>query len=96
MPAPYIWINGFPGVGKLTAARHLQRLIPRSVLIDNHSLIDVVKLPRDHPDYNAERERVREEAYQKYVYPEDDEDQLQRVVIFTGTATISPLPVTQV
>lgn len=93
MPAPYIWINGFPGVGKLTAALQLQRLIPQSCLIDNHQLIDVVKLPRDHPEYNGERERVRDEAYQKYVYPDNDPDQLERVVIFTGMSQLTdPVP----
>lgn len=90
--ATYIWINGFPGVGKLTVARALQAQLPNSDLIDNHSLIDVVKLPRDHPEYNGQREQVRQDAFNRYVHPETDEqsacgnkeEQMKRVVIFTG------------
>ncbi|UNI19622.1 hypothetical protein JDV02_005801 [Purpureocillium takamizusanense] len=89
--APHIWINGFPGVGKLAVARELQRLMPGSVLIDNHQLIDVVDLPRDHPDYTAQRERVRLEAFDKWVHPQTDSqsacgdiaEQLRQTVIFT-------------
>lgn len=92
--APHIWINGFPAVGKLTIAKEVQRLVPGSVLIDNHSLIDPVTLARDHPDYKAERDKVRDAAFTKWVHPATDdesecgskEDQLRRVVIFTGTA----------
>lgn len=92
-PAPHIWINGFPGVGKLTVARELQRLIPGSILVDNHQLIDVVDLPRDHPDYTAQRERVRLEAFDKWVHPQTDAEsacgdrveQLLQTIIFTGT-----------
>ncbi|KAJ6440047.1 AAA domain-containing protein [Purpureocillium lavendulum] len=87
----HIWINGFPGVGKLTVAMELHRLLPNSVLIDNHQLIDVVQLPRDHPDYNAQRERVRREAFAKWVHPQTDEEsacgdraaQLRQTLIFT-------------
>lgn len=93
----YIWINGFPAVGKLTVATELQRLLPDSVLIDNHQLIDVVTLPRDHPEYNAQRERVRQEAFRKWVHPGSDEEsgcgsrdeQLGRIVIFTGASTFT-------
>lgn len=89
-PKPYIWINAFPGVGKLTTARQLHSLIPNSVLIDNHMLIDVVKLPRDHPDYNAQRIKVRQEAFAKWAHPtgEGSTETLQRVLIFTGSAHI--------
>lgn len=79
-------------MGKYTIAKELHRLLPGSVLVDNHSLIDRVTLTRDHPDYNSERERVRDAAYRRWVYPETDgesecgdvEEQLGRVVIFTG------------
>ncbi|KND91831.1 hypothetical protein TOPH_03362 [Tolypocladium ophioglossoides CBS 100239] len=95
----YIWINGFPGVGKLTVATELQRLLPGSLLIDNHQLIDVVKLPRDHPQYNTQRERVRQEAFRKWVHPDGDEEsscgsrdeRLGRIVIFTDFLTSNKL-----
>ena len=99
-----IWINGYPGVGKYTIAKELHRLLPGSVLVDNHSLIDQVTLARDHPDYNCERERVRDATYRRLVYPETDEEskcgdveeeQLGRVVIliFTGTCDLRSLSV---
>lgn len=87
-----VWINGFPGVGKFTIAKELHRLLPGSVLVDNHSLIDQVTLPRDHADYNSQRRKVRDAAYTRWVHPETDEEsecgsreeQLGRVVILTG------------
>ena len=82
--AAYVWINGFQGVGKLTAAKHLQALLPGSILLDNHSLIDVVTLPRDHPDYYSERKKARQAAFAKYVYP-DDNFTLTKPIIATGT-----------
>lgn len=92
-PKPYIWINAFPGVGKLTTARLLHNMIPNSVLIDNHTLIDVVTLPRDHPDYNAQRVKVRQEAFAKWAHPtgEGSAEMLQRVLIFTGSVPILSL-----
>ncbi|OAQ69997.1 AAA domain-containing protein [Pochonia chlamydosporia 170] len=99
--AAYVWINGFPAVGKLTVARALQAMLPNSDLIDNHSLIDVVQLPRDHPEYNRQREQVRDEAFNRFVYPETDEqsacgnkqEQMRRIVIFTGMTNLTPLKV---
>ncbi|ATY62358.1 hypothetical protein A9K55_008656 [Cordyceps militaris] len=86
MPGQFVWINGMPGVGKLTVARALCALVPDAQLVDNHSLIDQVRLPRDHADYNAERARVRDAAYASVVHP-SDERQLARVVIFTDFFT---------
>lgn len=91
--APYIWINGFPGVGKLTTALALQRTLDDAVLLDNHSLIDVVALPRDHPQYHVERKQARQAAFAKYVYSEDgshDAKKLQRPIIATGA--YNPVP----
>lgn len=53
-PAPLVWINGFPGTGKLTIARELINIIsgmddgpdhvqPQPLLLDNHQLIDPVE-----------------------------------------------------
>lgn len=92
MPTPkhHIWINGFPGVGKLTTAKELHRQIPNSVLIHNHELIDVVTLPRDHPDYISERTMVREETFARWCQPTgpDAEEILDRVLIFTGNHSL--------
>lgn len=94
MPGQFVWINGMPGVGKLTVARALHALLPGSHLVDNHSLIDQVTVPRSNPSYNAERARVRDAVYTSLVHPSSDEEsacgdqaaQLAHVVIFTGTA----------
>ncbi|KAM3436360.1 hypothetical protein NHJ13734_005130 [Beauveria thailandica] len=95
MAAQFVWINGLPGVGKLTVARALCALLPSAQLNDNHSLLDQVSLPRTHASYNAERARVRDAAYSSALYPRDDDDdaQLARVVIFTerGAAGSSKL-----
>ncbi|XWW94053.1 hypothetical protein V2A60_001995 [Cordyceps javanica] len=92
MPGQFVWINGMPGVGKLTVARALRDLLPDAQVIDNHSLIDQVQVPRSHADYNAERARVRDAAYSSFVHPqpptsEDGQQQLERVVIFTDFFT---------
>lgn len=96
MNGQFVWINGMPGVGKLTVARALQSLLSSSsagvTLIDNHALIDQVTVPRSHPDYNAERARIRDAAYTSVVHPATDAEsacgsraaQLAHVVIFTG------------
>lgn len=81
-PAPVIWLNGFPGAGKLTVAERLAEIFgEEALLIDSHQLIDVVTLPRDHPEYRAKRKAVRALAFQKYVYSKET---LGRAVIFTG------------
>lgn len=103
-PGYVVWMNGFPGVGKYTIAKELCRLLPDSVLVDNHSLIDQVTLARDHPDYNGEREKVRDAAYARLLHPATDEDsecgdreeQLRRIVIFTGTQPSGNLHCTSV
>lgn len=87
----YIWINGFPGVGKLTVATELQRRLPGSVLLDNHTLIDIVTLPRDHVNYDSERRRARQAAFAEHVYSQDEQEnaeRLQRVIIATGVFTL--------
>ncbi|KAL9078331.1 MAG: hypothetical protein Q9157_002762 [Trypethelium eluteriae] len=81
---PLIWINGFPGVGKLTIAKALISLLEsnRPILIDNHQLIDPVAadFPRDHPDYQSERCRQRNVTFTERVEHPDLQDQ---VVVFT-------------
>ncbi|OAQ59905.1 AAA domain-containing protein [Pochonia chlamydosporia 170] len=80
----YIWINGFPGVGKLTVAIELQKRLKGSLLLDNHTLIDVVKLPRDHPEYASERKLARQRAFSQYVYSDGkNAGKLKQVIIAT-------------
>ncbi|EHK45326.1 uncharacterized protein TrAtP1_003604 [Trichoderma atroviride] len=69
-PSPVLWINGFPGTGKLTIARELARIYIPSILIDNHQLIDPVaaRYSRDHPQYQIERKRRREWAFENFVW----------------------------
>lgn len=82
-PDPVIWINGFPGTGKLTIARELARIYLPSILIDNHQLIDPVaaKFSRDHPQYQIERKRRRVWAFENFVW---EPTRLLEAVIFTG------------
>lgn len=83
MAAPVIWMNALPGTGKLTIAKELALLYSPSTLIDNHQLIDPVaaRLSRDHPEYQTERVRERERAFDKHVL---DPASISKAVIFTG------------
>jgi hypothetical protein len=101
-PSPLIYINAFPGTGKLTIARALISLLSSSkptsapVLLDNHTLIDPVpaKYTRDHPNYAQERRRVRKKALREYVLCEqppdgrEEEDGLGSWVMCTGPSSI--------
>ncbi|KAK4635950.1 hypothetical protein CLAFUW4_01321 [Fulvia fulva] len=62
MPASVLYLNAFPGSGKLTIARHLAPLIVSSRILDNHQLIDPVEsyCPRGHPKYWDERAKLRQ------------------------------------
>lgn len=81
--APLIWINGFPGTGKFTVAKAITSLRANSILIDNHKLIDPIeaRLPRSHPDYNSERQKQRQLAFNQYA---SNPDTLTDLLIFTG------------
>ena len=63
MPAYVIYINGHPGVGKLTVARELQKLIPGSQVLHNHELIDPVekRYSRGSAWYQMKRAEYRQE-----------------------------------
>lgn len=61
-PAPFIYINGYAGVGKLSIARCLVHLLPQPAkLLDNHLLIDPVSaiLDRTSSEYQPLRKSVR-------------------------------------
>ncbi|KAM3553079.1 hypothetical protein MY1884_006875 [Beauveria asiatica] len=62
IPLPIIHINGFPGTGKLTVAKHLEQLLtPRARLVHNHLLINAADavLRRDEAGYQNLRRAVR-------------------------------------
>ncbi|KAI0125593.1 hypothetical protein BJ170DRAFT_439402 [Xylariales sp. AK1849] len=81
-PGPLIWMNGFPGVGKLTIARELLKLLgeQNAILIDNHELIDLVAIPRDHPEYHDQRRVVHQAALTEWIF---DLEAIAKTIIFT-------------
>jgi len=65
-PAPFIYINGYPGVGKLTIAKELRALFPQAQLVSSHSTIDITAefFPRGHPQYQSLRRALRRVQFQ--------------------------------
>lgn len=57
----WIYINGFPGVGKLTVAKELQKLVPNSKVYHNHLFIDPIAavVDRSSTHYNTLRTDLR-------------------------------------
>jgi broad-specificity NMP kinase len=57
----YIYINGYPGVGKFTVAKELEKLIPDSKVYHNHLLIDPIAalVGRNDPHYREMRTSLR-------------------------------------
>ncbi|KAL6696351.1 hypothetical protein J3F84DRAFT_408184 [Trichoderma pleuroticola] len=57
----YIYINGYPGIGKLTIAKELEKLIPSSKIYHNHLFIDPVAplVVRCSPHYQDIRTSFR-------------------------------------
>ena len=58
---PIIHLNGFPGVGKLTIARHVAEQLPPTKLVHNHLLINPADaiLHRTQPGYQNLRKGIR-------------------------------------
>ncbi|KAK4182082.1 hypothetical protein QBC35DRAFT_396683 [Podospora australis] len=90
--APIIWMNGFPGTGKLTVAEKLAALCgpENATVLDNHKLIDPVeaKIPRSHPDYQKERQLYRQAVFEEHVC---NAGTLSRLVIFTDFQSANEL-----
>ncbi|KAK3702436.1 hypothetical protein LTR37_014902 [Vermiconidia calcicola] len=86
MPAYVIYINGWPGVGKLTVARHLQKLIPGSQVLHNHELIDPVekRYPRGSAKYQIKRAEYRQMRLRPIM---EDAKLKDTVFIFTDSQT---------
>lgn len=73
---PFIYINGYPGVGKLTIANELSKLIPNSKVVDNHLLIDpaAAVLDRSDPEYQDLRKTIRQGVLDKIATTKSTKD----------------------
>ncbi|KAJ5632264.1 hypothetical protein N7490_008603 [Penicillium lividum] len=62
---PIVHLNGFPGVGKLTIARFLRKLLPSAKLVHNHLLINPADavLHRTQPGYQTLRQAIRQTIF---------------------------------
>ncbi|KAK1579586.1 uncharacterized protein LY79DRAFT_522372 [Colletotrichum navitas] len=61
---PFIYINGYPGVGKLTVAKELSKLLPKAKTFSNHLLIDpaAAVFDRTAEEYQRLRQVLRREV----------------------------------
>ncbi|KAI0388383.1 hypothetical protein F5Y17DRAFT_222191 [Xylariaceae sp. FL0594] len=61
---PFIYINGYPGVGKLSVAKELCKLLPRAKVVSNHLLIDPAAaiFDRTAEEYQPLRQALRREV----------------------------------
>ena len=89
--APVVWINGFPGCGKLTIASVMKTLHEDLILLDNHKLIDPVEtnFQRSHPDYQKERHLYRQHIFKEHV---SNPSKASQIVVFTGETSIFYCP----
>ncbi|TDZ71773.1 hypothetical protein CTRI78_v001743 [Colletotrichum trifolii] len=71
--ACFIYINGFPGVGKETTAKSLSQLIPGSKVLGNHQLIDPIAktMGRKNKEYYRQRARLRRSTLQEITESSD-------------------------
>ncbi|KAL8946245.1 MAG: hypothetical protein Q9222_007335 [Ikaeria aurantiellina] len=63
MAPPFIYINGYPAVGKFTVGKELVKSLPNAKFLDNHLLIDPVAAvyERSMPEYQGLRKLVRKD-----------------------------------
>ena len=87
--AQYIYINGYPGVGKFTVAKELEKLMPGSKVYHNHLLIDPVAplVDRSSPHYRAIRTSLRRHVLEIIATSEATKDVTW---IFTDSASDDP------
>ncbi|KAH0440014.1 hypothetical protein CcaCcLH18_02731 [Colletotrichum camelliae] len=69
-PRPIVYINGFPGTGKLTIAKILNNASNEIKLVHNHLLINPAEavLTRDQPGYQDLRRRIRSAIFESLVH----------------------------
>ncbi|KAJ7786690.1 hypothetical protein B0H14DRAFT_306393 [Mycena olivaceomarginata] len=84
-----LFINGFPGVGKLSVAREVQKQLTASRLLDNHLLIDVAQAiePNRGPAHYALRTVLRRAAFDGLKAVEDES-----VTLILTSCSASTLP----
>jgi hypothetical protein len=87
-PAPLVWINGYPGTGKLTVAKAMAAFSPQVVVLDNHQLIDPVeaRFSRSHPRYREERRIYRTYTLAHYA---SDPSLFSYIIVCTGKVLCS-------
>lgn len=58
----WIYINGYPGVGKLAIGQEVRKLIPKSKIFHNHLMIDPAAaiVDRGTPEYHEIRASIRQ------------------------------------
>ncbi|KAK2028999.1 hypothetical protein LX32DRAFT_673173 [Colletotrichum zoysiae] len=61
---PFIYINGYSGVGKLTVAKELSKMLPKAKAFSNHLLIDpaAAVFDRTAEEYQPLRQVLRREV----------------------------------
>ena len=84
MPAPVIYINGYPNVGKLTLGLAFQRLLTASRMLHNHDLIDPIeqKHPRSNPYCQIKRAKYRQARLKPTM---DDPSLRDTIFLFTDS-----------
>ncbi|CAD6501636.1 BgTH12-01886 [Blumeria graminis f. sp. triticale] len=91
MPEPFIYINGWPGSGKHTTAKALERhLGEKARVVHNHLHIDLAGaiLPRTSPEYYPLRQQLREVFFQTLAAASETFDY---IYIFTDSQTDDPV-----
>ncbi|KAF8580275.1 hypothetical protein K439DRAFT_1637155 [Ramaria rubella] len=83
-PCQWIYLNGYAGVGKLSIARELTKLIPGSKVIDNHLIIDLCRsvFQQGSEEYESLRRQVRQELFTAM---SRSEVARQTTYVFTGS-----------
>ncbi|RBR04851.1 hypothetical protein FVER53590_03601 [Fusarium verticillioides] len=84
----FIYINGYPGIGKLTIAKELQQLLPDSKVYHNHLLIDPIDalVERSSPGYHEMRTGLRRYVLNEIATSECTKD---KTWIFTDAREVS-------
>ncbi|KAI0126912.1 hypothetical protein BJ170DRAFT_423619 [Xylariales sp. AK1849] len=86
----YIYINGYPGIGKFTIAKELENHIPDSKVYHNHLMIDPVAalVERGSPHYQAMRTTFRRQILHTIATSEGIKN---RTWIFKDSRAFSPV-----